>query len=51
MTSPQNPRFTKVVVNRLWKKIFGRGLVEPLTIGERTQKPPYPNFLSIYPNY
>ena len=30
MTSPQNPRFTKVVVNRLWKKIFGRGLVEPL---------------------
>ena len=30
MTSPQNPRFTKVVVNRVWKKIFGRGLVEPL---------------------
>jgi hypothetical protein len=30
MTSPQNPRFTKVVVNRIWKKIFGRGLVEPL---------------------
>jgi len=30
MTSPENPRFTKVVVNRVWKKIFGRGLVEPL---------------------
>jgi len=30
MTSPDNPRFTKVVVNRIWKKIFGRGLVEPL---------------------
>jgi len=30
ISSPNNPRFTKVVVNRIWKKIFGRGLVEPL---------------------
>jgi hypothetical protein len=30
MTSPENPRFTKVVVNRLWKKAFGMGLYEPL---------------------
>ncbi len=30
MTSPENPRFTKVIANRMWKKIFGRGLVEPV---------------------
>ncbi len=30
MTSPDNPRFTKVIVNRLWKKVFGLGLIEPV---------------------
>ncbi len=30
LTSPENPRFTKVIVNRLWRKTFGRGLVEPV---------------------
>ncbi len=30
LTSPENPRFTKVIANRMWKKIFGRGLVEPV---------------------
>lgn len=29
MTSPENPLFAKAVVNRVWKKIFGRGLVDP----------------------
>ena len=29
LTSVDNPRFTKVIVNRMWKKVFGRGLVEP----------------------
>lgn len=29
-TSPENPRFTKVIVNRLWKRAFGRGLIEPV---------------------
>jgi hypothetical protein len=28
MTSPENPRFTKVIVNRLWKRAMGRGLVD-----------------------
>lgn len=27
---PENPRFTKVIANRMWKKVFGRGLVEPV---------------------
>ena len=28
VTSPANPRFAKVIVNRLWARYFGRGLVE-----------------------
>lgn len=30
MTSPENPRFTTVVANRMWKKAFGLGLIEPV---------------------
>jgi len=30
MTSPENPRFTTVIANRLWKKAFGLGLIEPV---------------------
>ncbi len=30
MTSPENPRFTRVIANRLWKRAMGRGLVEPI---------------------
>lgn len=30
MTSPDNPRFTLVIANRLWKKVFGAGLIEPV---------------------
>ncbi len=30
MTAPENPRFTKVIANRLWKKVFGLGLIEPV---------------------
>ncbi|MEO2016123.1 MAG: DUF1549 and DUF1553 domain-containing protein [Fuerstiella sp.] len=29
MTSPTNPYFAKMLVNRYWKHFFGRGLVEP----------------------
>lgn len=29
ITSPENKRFTKVMVNRFWKKLMGAGLVEP----------------------
>ena len=29
MTSPENPTFTKVIVNRLWKRLFGLALIEP----------------------
>ncbi len=30
MTSPENPRFTAVIANRMWKKAFGVGLIEPV---------------------
>lgn len=30
LTSPENPRFTLVIANRLWKKATGRGLIEPV---------------------
>lgn len=30
MTSPTNPRFTNVIANRLWKRVMGVGLIEPV---------------------
>ncbi len=30
MTDPQNPRFTTVIANRLWKKVMGLGVIEPV---------------------
>ncbi len=30
MTSPDNERFNRVLANRLWKRVFGLALIEPL---------------------
>ncbi|MEM7147792.1 MAG: DUF1549 domain-containing protein [Verrucomicrobiota bacterium] len=30
LTTSENPRFTKVISNRLWKKVMARGLFEPV---------------------
>ena len=30
LTSPQNPRFAAVIANRLWKKVTGKALIEPV---------------------
>jgi Protein of unknown function (DUF1549)/Protein of unknown function (DUF1553) len=30
VTRPKNPRFARTVVNRLWKRLLGRGLFEPV---------------------
>ena len=30
VTSTENPRFAKVIANRLWKKVMGVGLIEPV---------------------
>ena len=29
LTAPENPRFAKNIANRMWKKAFGIGLIEP----------------------
>jgi hypothetical protein len=29
LTAPENPYFTRAIVNRVWKQFMGRGLVEP----------------------
>ena len=30
MTSPENGRFARTIINRLWQRLLGRGLVEPV---------------------
>jgi len=30
LTSPDNPRFTEVIANRLWKRVMGLGVIEPV---------------------
>ena len=30
LTSEDNPRFTTMVANRVWKQVFGAGLIEPI---------------------
>lgn len=30
MTSPRNPRFTMTIANRMWKRVMGYGLIEPV---------------------
>jgi len=44
ITSPQNPRFAKVMVNRIWHRYFGRGIVEPVDDWE-TAQPSHPELL------
>lgn len=34
LTDKDNPRFAKVIANRLWKQAFGLGLIEPVDIIE-----------------
>ncbi len=41
-TSPANPRFTKVIVNRLWQAMFGVALLEPLDELREDTKPMAP---------
>jgi hypothetical protein len=44
ITSPQNPRFAKVMVNRIWQRYMGRGIVEPVDDWE-TAQPSHPELL------
>ncbi len=38
MTHPSNGRFSRTIVNRLWYKLMGRGIVHPL---DAMQSPPW----------
>ncbi len=42
VTSPENPYFAKVLVNRYWKHFFGRGFVEPEDDMRITNPPTHP---------
>lgn len=45
MTSPNNPRFTTVIVNRMWKRLMRIGLIEPLDNIDDDTKPSNPELL------
>ena len=45
ITSSKNPRFTKVIVNRLWAKVFGRGIVRSLDDWSETTRISHPELL------
>ena len=47
ITTPANDRFAKVIVNRIWKRYLGYGLVEPVDDwdGESDTKPSHPQLL------
>ena len=37
ITSKDNPRFTTMIANRIWKQVFGAGLIEPIdTMSDKT---------------
>jgi hypothetical protein len=42
LTSPDNPRFAKTISNRLWKRLFGAGLIEPVDDLKDDSKPENP---------
>jgi Protein of unknown function (DUF1549)/Protein of unknown function (DUF1553) len=49
LTSPENPRFTEVIANRMWKRVMGLGLIEPvdhLTDSTQASNPELMRFLT-----
>ncbi len=46
MTDPQNPRFTTVIANRLWKKVMGMGLIEPVDELTDSTVPSHPELMT-----
>ncbi len=46
MTAPENPRFTKVIANRLWKHVFGVGVIEPVDDLKDETQPSNPELMA-----
>jgi hypothetical protein len=46
LTGPDNPYFAKAIVNRLWKAMMGRGLVEPVDDFRSTNPATHPELLT-----
>lgn len=45
LTAPENPRFAKNISNRLWKRLFGAGLIEPVDDMKDDSKPENPELM------
>jgi len=45
VTSPENPYFSRLLANRIWKHLLGRGLVEPEDDFRETNPPTNPELL------
>jgi uncharacterized protein YeaO (DUF488 family) len=45
ITSPTNDRFAKVLVNRVWKRYMGVGLIEPVDSWSKDVQPSHPELL------
>jgi hypothetical protein len=50
MSSKDNPRFTLVIANRLWKKVMGLGLIEPVDEITDSTVPTNPQLMSYLEN-
>ncbi|MBM82680.1 MAG: hypothetical protein CMJ78_19120 [Planctomycetaceae bacterium] len=46
LTDASNPHFAKAIVNRLWKQMMGRGLVEPVDDFRATNPATHPKLLN-----
>lgn len=46
LTNAENPYFAKAIVNRLWKAMMGRGLVEPVDDFRSTNPATHPDLLT-----
>jgi hypothetical protein len=47
LTAPENPYFSRAMVNRTWWRLFGRGIVQPVDDMHEANPPSYPELLDL----